>query len=141
MYLKMLILSISCVTISQGISCYECVSHRDFRCLDPFDYQPFPVVDCDTKPFVRDKSPVFCEKRTEIINGEYVITRGCSVDYRWEDVQGYRDVIGGQVPCIRRRNKETCLCSDHECNGACSFTKPALLITFAASLLAMLQAL
>ena len=60
---------------------------------------------------------------------------------RWEDVQGYRDVIGGQVPCIRRRNKETCLCSDRECNGACSFTNPALLITFAASLLAMLQAL
>ena len=46
---------------------------------------------------MRDKVPVFCEKRTEVFNGEYVTTRGCSVDYRWEDVQGYRDISGEEV--------------------------------------------
>ena len=74
-------------------------------------------VDCSTLSFVRDKVPVFCEKRTEVYNGEYVTTRGCSVDYRWEDVQGYRDIAGGQVPCIRRKGKETCLCSNDRCNS------------------------
>ena len=75
-------------------------------------------VDCSTMPFVRDKVPVFCEKRTEVYNGEYVTTRGCSIDYRWEDVQGYRDRLGGDVPCIRRKGKETCLCSNNECNSS-----------------------
>ena len=56
-----------------------------------------PQVDCSTLSFVRDKVPVFCEKRTEVFNGEYVTTRGCSVDYRWEDVQGYRDISGEEV--------------------------------------------
>ena len=34
---------------------------------------------------------VFCEKRTEVVDNTYVTTRGCSVDYRWEDVRGYQD--------------------------------------------------
>ena len=68
--------------------------------------------------FVRDKPPVFCEKRTQVVDGSYVTTRGCSLDFRWEDVQGYRDIAGGRVPCIRRRGKETCLCSDDACNSA-----------------------
>ncbi len=39
-------------------------------------------VNCDTAPWVREKKPVFCEKRTEIVDGVYVTTRGCSIDYR-----------------------------------------------------------
>ena len=48
-------------------------------------------IDSDTAPWVRDKVPVFCEKRTEVVDNTYVTTRGCSVDYRWEDVRGYQD--------------------------------------------------
>ena len=65
-------------------------------------------IDCDTAPWVRDKVPVFCEKRTEVVDNTCVTTRGCSVDYRWEDVRGYQDIRGGQVPCTRRKGKETC---------------------------------
>ena len=121
LYLTLLLLvSLGC-RLSDAIFCYVCESVRDFRCLDPFDYQPFVQVgldsfilikyflthliiflqiDCSTLPFVRDKVPVFCEKRTEVFNGEYVTTRGCSVDYRWEDVQGYRDISGEEVVAI-----------------------------------------
>ena len=60
---------------------------------------------------------MFCEKRTQVVDGSYVTTRGCSVDFRWEDVQGYRDIAGGRVPCIRRKGKETCLCSGDACNS------------------------
>ena len=42
----------------------------------------FDQINCDTAPWVREKKPVFCEKRTEIVDGVYVTTRGCSVDYR-----------------------------------------------------------
>ena len=61
---------------------------------------------------------MFCEKRTQVVDGSYVTTRGCSLDFRWEDVQGYRDIAGGRVPCIRRKGKETCLCSGDACNSA-----------------------
>ena len=52
-----------------------------------------------------------------MVDGSYVTTRGCSLDFRWEDVQGYRDIAGGRVPCIRRKGKETCLCSGDACNS------------------------
>ena len=46
-------------------------------------FHPFPQVDCSTLSFVRDKMPVFCEKRTEVFNGDHMTTRGYSVDYRY----------------------------------------------------------
>ena len=49
-----------------SVFCYKCESYRDFRCLDPFDYQPHVQVNCDYEPFVRDRKPVFCEKVTEL---------------------------------------------------------------------------
>lgn len=49
-----------------SIFCYKCESYRDFRCLDPFDYRPFPKVNCDFEPFARDRKPVFCEKTTDL---------------------------------------------------------------------------
>jgi len=111
----LIMLSILC-SLTNCITCYVCESYNDFRCLDPFDYQPFVQIDCDTAPWVRDKVPVFCEKRTEVVDNVYVTTRGCSIDYRWEDVRGYQDIRGGQVPCIRRKGKETCLCTNDRCN-------------------------
>lgn len=101
-----------------AITCYSCESYRDYRCLDPFDFQPFVQVNCDTAAWVREKKPVFCEKRTEIVDGVYVTTRGCSIDYRWEDVASYVDHRGGHLPCIRRGRKETCLCTNDRCNSA-----------------------
>jgi len=49
-----------------AITCYKCESYRDYRCLDPFDFQPHVQVNCDFEPFVRDKKPVFCEKTTDL---------------------------------------------------------------------------
>ena len=65
---------------------------------------------------MRENVPVFCEKRTEVVDNTYVTTRSCSVDYRWEDVRGYQDIRGGQVPCIRRKSREICLCTNNRCN-------------------------
>ena len=56
------------ISVSDAISCYKCESHRDFRCLDPFDYRPHISVLCDLEPYVRDRNPVFCEKVTELGN-------------------------------------------------------------------------
>jgi hypothetical protein len=72
------------------VHCYKCESYRDYRCLDPFDYRPHVRVNCDFEPYVRDRKPVFCEKTTELIDGVYVTTRGCST-YQWEDVDSYLD--------------------------------------------------
>jgi len=119
MYLMLnILLMLSCFcSLSNSIICYVCESYNDFRCLDPFDYQPFIQVDCSTASWVRDKVPVFCEKSTEVVDGVYVTTRGCSIDYRWEDVRDYQDIRGGQVPCVRRKGKETCLCTNDRCNS------------------------
>ena len=84
MYLTILTILLGfCSHVTSGIFCYVCESVRDFRCLDPFDFQPFPQVDCSTLSFVRDKVPVFCEKRTEVFNGDHMTTRGYSVYYRY----------------------------------------------------------
>jgi hypothetical protein len=47
-------------------------------------------VNCDYEPYVRERKPVFCEKTTELIDGVYVTTRGCST-YQVEDVDSYLD--------------------------------------------------
>ena len=44
LYLTLLLLVSLCCRLSDAIFCYVCESVRDFRCLDPFDYQPFPQV-------------------------------------------------------------------------------------------------
>ena len=59
----------------EAIFCYKCESYRDFRCLDPFDFQPHIQINCDFEPFVRDRKPVFCEKTTEL--GELVYYNKC----------------------------------------------------------------
>ena len=101
---------LSCLcSLTTTITCYECESSGVWIHLTTSP-------SCDTAPLVRDKVPVFCEKRTEVVDNTYVTTRGCSVDYRWEDVRGYQDIRGGQVPCIRRKGKETCLCTNDRCN-------------------------
>ncbi|XP_023343945.1 protein quiver isoform X2 [Eurytemora carolleeae] len=126
------LLGLEVCTRVEGITCYICESYRDFRCLDPFDYQPFVQMNCDQASWVREKNPVFCEKRTEVVDGVYVTTRGCSIDFKWEDVQEYADHRGGRIPCIRRGRKETCLCTEDRCNSSKSlnlvFSFPVLLI-------------
>eukprot|EP00095_Tigriopus_kingsejongensis_P010663 maker-scaffold799_size95547-snap-gene-0.10 protein:Tk10663 transcript:maker-scaffold799_size95547-snap-gene-0.10-mRNA-1 annotation:"GE12564" len=100
-----------------AIFCYKCESYRDFRCLDPFDYQPHIQINCDFEHFVRDRKPVFCEKTTELIDGVYVTTRGCSTRH-WEDVDLYMDHRNQDLRCFRRGSVEHCLCSTDSCNGA-----------------------
>ncbi|TRY67913.1 hypothetical protein TCAL_08480 [Tigriopus californicus] len=100
-----------------AIFCYKCESYRDFRCLDPFDYQPHIQINCDFEHFVRDRKPVFCEKTTELIDGVYVTTRGCSTR-QWEDVDLYVDHRNQDLRCFRRGSVEHCLCSTDSCNGA-----------------------
>ena len=62
MYLILVLLLACLITPSSTITCYTCESWKDFRCLDPFDFQPFHQENCDLKSYVRDKPPVFCEK-------------------------------------------------------------------------------
>jgi len=108
---------------TSAISCYICSSYGGlWGCLDPFDYQPIVRKNCDFEPWVRGPPyPVFCEKRTDIVDGQYITTRGCSQE-TWEDIKGYQSVRDGHIPCIRRGRKETCLCSEDSCNSAPSST-------------------
>jgi len=116
-----------------AITCYICSSYGGlWGCLDPFDYQPIVRKNCDFEPWVRGPPyPVFCEKRTDIVDGQYITTRGCSQE-TWEDIKGYQSVRDGHIPCIRRGRKETCLCSEDSCNSApasksLSWTLPLLI--------------
>ena len=135
MYLMLsifLMLSWLC-SLSNTITCYVCESYNDFRCLDPFDYQPIVQKNCDFEPWVRGPPyPVFCEKRTDIVDGQYITTRGCSQE-TWEDIKGYQSVRDGHIPCIRRGRKETCLCSDDSCNSAPSIKTLSWMLPFLAS--------
>jgi hypothetical protein len=37
---------VCCLVVRElsAITCYSCESYRDYRCLDPFDFQPFVQV-------------------------------------------------------------------------------------------------
>ena len=43
-HIVFVLLGLEVCTRVEGITCYICESYRDFRCLDPFDYQPFVQV-------------------------------------------------------------------------------------------------
>merc|ERR1712110_483530 len=120
-----------------AITCYKCESYRDFRCLDPFDYRPHIQVNCDYEPFVRDRKPVFCEKSTELIDGVYVTTRGCSTK-QWEDVDVYFDHRNQDLRCFRRGTLEQCLCSTDSCNGAKSMWSPLPAANIVAAIISVL---
>ena len=66
---------------------------------------------------MRDRKPVFCEKTTELVDGVYVTTRGCSTK-QWEDVDLYMDHRNQDLRCFRRNSIEQCLCARHNCNAA-----------------------
>jgi len=100
-----------------AITCYKCESYRDYRCLDPFDFQPHVQVNCDFEPFVRDKKPVFCEKTTDLIDGVYVTTRGCS-NFHWEDIESFIDHKNQPIRCFRKGLLERCFCQYDGCNPA-----------------------
>lgn len=112
-----LLLLLNHVPSLEAITCYKCESYRDYRCLDPFDYQPHVQVNCDFEHFVRDKKPVFCEKTTDLIDGVYVTTRGCS-SFQWEDVDSHIDHRNAPMRCFRRGLLERCLCQYDGCNSA-----------------------
>ena len=68
------------------ITCWKCASHNaQWGCLDPFDFQPFVQVNCDYEPWVRDRKPVFCEKRTDVVDDTWV---------QYEDVGGREGLPG-----------------------------------------------
>lgn len=113
LFLSIILLQI--IKESESVFCYKCESHRDFRCLDPFDSRPILIKNCDNEQFARDRKPVFCEKVTELIDGVYVTTRGCSTR-KWEDIDKYVDIRNQEMRCIRRGRVETCLCTTDQCN-------------------------
>lgn len=113
-----------------AITCYKCESYRDYRCLDPFDFQPHVQVNCDFEPFVRDKKPVFCEKTTDLIDGVYVTTRGCS-NFQWEDIDEFIDHRNQPIRCFRKGLLERCFCQYDGCNpaGLSPVLNPILLLS------------
>jgi len=121
-----------------AITCYKCESYRDYRCLDPFDYQPHVQVNCDHESFVRDRKPVFCEKTTDLIDGVYVTTRGCSTNFQWEDVDQHIDHHNQPMRCFRRGLLERCLCQYDGCNTAAPNAKLNLYYVLSASSITLL---
>eukprot|EP00096_Caligus_rogercresseyi_P001713 TRINITY_DN1286_c0_g1_i1.p1 TRINITY_DN1286_c0_g1~~TRINITY_DN1286_c0_g1_i1.p1 ORF type:complete len:144 (+),score=16.49 TRINITY_DN1286_c0_g1_i1:83-514(+) len=120
-----------------AIFCYKCEGTRDFRCSDPMDPRPFPLYDCDSEPWARDKKPVFCEKVTEFVGGLYRTTRGCSRK-QWEDVNKHYSYLNQRHPCTHAGRVEVCLCNSHDgCNSSHVFKSSSvlLLVTIASFIL------
>merc|ERR1711902_282009 len=91
-------------------------------------------VNCDYESFVRDRKPVFCEKTTELVDGVYVTTRGCS-SKQWEDVDLYMDHRNQDLRCFRRKSVEQCLCARDSCNGAIKSQNTSILLVVAVCLI------
>jgi len=118
------VIVLSSFAICSGIKCYECNSHYDRRCGDPFSNLTIEQVDCDQKgqrmthlPLQKDGTPYkanICRKTVQIVADETRTIRSCG----WlPNPEGLED-----RDCFTRTGTHQvmvyhCVCSGDACNS------------------------
>jgi len=126
-----------------GLSCYDCNSHYNKDCGDPFSNYTTELIDCKQEqhkmthlPLKEDGNPYeanICRKTIQTINGKVRIRRSCG----WlpnSDSMKDRD-------CFTRTGTHQvmvyhCVCKGDACNSASLFSAP-LLVLFVSLILSM----
>jgi len=125
---------LSSIAICSGIRCYECNSHYDRRCGDPFSNLTIELVNCDQKsqkmthlPLQKDGTPYkanICRKTVQIVADETRTIRSCG----WlPNPEGLQD-----RDCFTRTGTHQvmvyhCVCTGDACNSG-DHHQPALVL-------------
>lgn len=99
----------------RAIKCWECNSHYDANCADPFENYTFALTDCSQRSLSHypNTRASLCRKIVQKVNENYRYIRGCG----WlpEEKEG--------VECVKRAGTfnvlvQYCNCKDDGCNLA-----------------------
>lgn len=111
-----LFISLSILTPTNSIKCYQCNSRHEPNCISIADNSTEFLIDCDLVP-----SPVYpplnatmCRMTKEFVHGEWHIIRGCGF---------IQDPIQREESCVVRRTAGIviyqCSCNDKDgCNAS-----------------------
>ncbi|XP_067133439.1 UPAR/Ly6 domain-containing protein crok-like [Centruroides vittatus] len=98
-----------------GIICWECNSHYDAHCADPFNNRTLSSIDCNSRflPHYPNTPATICRKIIQKVNDEYRYIRGCG--WMTDDREG--------IDCIKRAGTfhvfvQYCSCQTDYCNLA-----------------------
>jgi len=111
-------------TIHTGsaIKCWECNSHYDRNCGDPFGNETFALTDCDQRElehYPNQKASV-CRKIIQKVRNDYRFVRGCG----WLSGQTEKE----STNCFKRSGTfnvlvQYCSCDQDGCNAS-DFVRP-----------------
>ena len=124
------------INTGDSIQCYQCDSHKEPSCADPFfdegeDWRPKDPRFLQYCPEDTAERTYFCRKTTQTVYGEYKVIRSCG----WIQDERLRDCY---TTVFEAYNTIVCACQEEGCNGATGFTA-SLFATLSAVLLAYLM--
>lgn len=104
----------------EAIKCWECNSHFDPRCADPFDNTSLPIGECAARslPHYPGLAATMCRKIRQKVNGNWRFIRSCA--FLGVPGEGTYD----ENYCLMRTGTydvfvETCTCNSKDgCNAA-----------------------
>lgn len=123
----------------EAIKCWECKSHADPRCADPFDNTSLPIAECAarTLPHYPNLAASMCRKIRQKVNGNWRFIRSCA--FLGTPGEGTYD----ENYCLMRTGTydvfvETCTCNSKDgCNGASQTAGAGPLVLLALGAVAM----
>ncbi|XP_022644425.1 uncharacterized protein LOC111260969 [Varroa jacobsoni] len=133
-----LLIAIGAILVGSALSikCWECKSHADPLCADPFDNTTLPITECNRRTLSHMPTLVatMCRKIRQKVNGNWRVIRSCA--YLGEPGEGH----GDENYCLMRRGTfdvfvETCTCNSKDgCNAGHNSTaaSPLVLLIIAA---------
>lgn len=122
-----------------AIKCWECKSHADPRCADPFDNTSLPISECAarTLPHYPNLKATMCRKIRQKVDGNWRFIRSCA--FLGTPGEGTYD----ENYCLMRTGTynvfvETCTCNSKDgCNAAPALRDSPLLLHILTPLLAL----
>lgn len=119
----------------EAIKCWECNSHADPRCADPFDNTSLPIGECAARslPHYPNLKATMCRKIRQKVNGNWRFIRSCA--FMGQPGEGTND----ENYCLMRTGSydvfvETCTCKSKDgCNTASQQSGPFLLLALGAA--------
>ncbi|XP_003738389.2 uncharacterized protein LOC100902434 [Galendromus occidentalis] len=118
------------IAMGDAIKCWECKSHADPLCADPFDNTTLPITECNRRylPHLPNLIATMCRKVRQKVNGNWRVIRSCA--YLGEPGEGH----GDENYCLMRTGTfdvfiETCTCNSKDgCNSSVALKSMSLLL-------------
>ncbi|GIY28257.1 protein quiver [Caerostris darwini] len=135
-WLPLLFTTVFVIHTGSAIKCWDCNSHYDKNCADPFRNATFDLMDCNMRSlehFPQQKATV-CRKIIQKVRDDYRFVRGC----------GWLSSEKESTDCFKRAGTfnvliQYCSCDKDGCNAAPSILQHSWIGLLAAVILSILM--